>query len=120
MRFYAPLENGNNTVRPGVDLDLALGQAVKAAVSETDFVHGNIRAEATDRPVFDLAALDRQAHAARNAWVGSKLKSYFQALVSKFDRARHTELENYLAASASLADLEDRIRRFERKQVSYF
>jgi hypothetical protein len=120
MRFYAPLYEGDNSIRPDAGLELALGQAVKSGMSETDFVHGNMLAEATTGPNFDLAALERRARAARSAWVGSQLKYYYQALVNKFERAGQSELEHYLAASENLADLEARIRRFERQQVSYY
>jgi hypothetical protein len=120
MRFYAPLDDGDSATRPPIDLDLALGQAVKTAVSETSFVHGNMRLEGMSGHAFDSAALERRARAARSAWVGSKLKSYYQALVDKFERAGRSELENYLAASENLADLEDRIRRFERHPASYY
>jgi len=120
MRFYAPLDEGDSVMRPPVDLELALGQALKTAVSETDFVHGNILTEATTGQNFDPAALERRARAARSAWVGSKLKAYYQALVDKFERAGRSQLENYLAASENLADLEDRIRRFERHPTSYY
>jgi len=51
--------------------------------------------------------------AKQGAWVGSKLKPYFEALVRKFEGGGQAELENYLAASQNLADLEERIRHYE-------
>jgi hypothetical protein len=56
----------------------------------------------------------------RFAWAGSKLKAYYQGLVSRFERAGQSQLENYLAASKSLADLEERIRIYERRQSKFF
>jgi hypothetical protein len=67
----------------------------------------------------DAVELERQARAARSAWVGGKLKSFFEALVRKFERAGQAEMEDYLAASQSLADLEERIHRYERKRSGY-
>jgi hypothetical protein len=79
-------------------------------------VHSNIGAESAPKLEVDAPALVRQASAARSAWIGSKLKSYYEALVRKFARGGQSEMENYLAASQSLADLEERIRRYERMQ----
>jgi hypothetical protein len=79
-------------------------------------VRSTIRAESQPGAVVEAAAPKRQARAAPGAWVGSKLKPYYEALVSKFERAGESELENYLGASQSLADLEQRIRRYERMQ----
>jgi hypothetical protein len=96
------------------------GKAVSAwdeALSRTPFVRGNITAENARGPGVDAAALERQARATRSGWVGSKLKPYYEALVRKFARAGPAEMENYLAASQNLADLEQRIRRYERMQA---
>jgi hypothetical protein len=77
-------------------------------------VQSNINADAAPEPRIDIAVIEQRARAARSAWVGSKLKSYYQALVRKFERAGEAGRDDYLGASKSLADLEERIRRFER------
>jgi hypothetical protein len=115
MRRYPPLYPGG-ILQPGT---VPSGDAVSAwdeALSRTPFVRGNMRAENAPGPRVDAAALERQARAPRSGWVGSKLKPYYEALVRKFERAGQAEMENYLAASQSLADLEERIRRYERMQ----
>jgi hypothetical protein len=77
-------------------------------------VRSNIAPESAAEAEIDFAAVEAQARAARSAWVGSKLKSFYEALVLKFERAGPAEKENYLGAARSLADLEQRIREEER------
>ncbi|MBE0620528.1 MAG: hypothetical protein IH605_08060 [Burkholderiales bacterium] len=80
----------------------------------------NSPAQRAPEPALNLAAIEERARAARSAWIGSKLKSYYEALVRKFEKAGEAEMENYLAASQSLADLEERIRRYERTRLPYY
>jgi hypothetical protein len=116
MRLYPPMYPGDSILQPGT---VPGGDAMSAwdvAVSRTPFVRSNVRAQIALELGVDAAAPDGQARATRRVWVGSKLKSYYEALVRKFERAGQAELENYLAASQNLADLEQRIRRYERMQ----
>ena len=71
-------------------------------------------------PAAEAGGRKQQTRATPSAWVGSKLKPYYEALVRKFERAGDAELENYLAASQNLADLEERIRRYQRTQSPYY
>jgi hypothetical protein len=77
-------------------------------------VRSTIVVECAPESGADIAAIEAQARAARSTWVGSKLKSFYQVLVRKFESGAEADLEHYLAASQSLAELEERIRRFER------
>ncbi len=116
MRFYPPIYPCDSIVRPGT---LPRGDAISAsdaADSRACYVRSNIRAERAPEAGVDPAAPQRHARAGRSVWVGSKLKPYYEALVRKFERAGPSEMENYLAASQSLAELEERIRRYERIQ----
>lgn len=120
MRLYPQMYPGDSILQPGA---VPGGEAVKAwnaAPSRTYFVRSNIDAESAPELEVDVATLERQARAARAAWIGSKLKSYYEALVRKFARGGQAEMENYLAASQNLADLEERIHRFERMQLPYY
>lgn len=81
-------------------------------------VQSNISANTATEPRIDISAIEQRARAERSAYIGSKLLSYYQALVRKFERAGEAGREDYLAASQSLADLEDRIRRYERSSQS--
>jgi hypothetical protein len=76
-------------------------------------VHGNKSIGGLQGSGVDFATIEAHARAARSAWVGSKLKSFYESLVRKFERAGPAEKENYLATSKELAELEERIRRFE-------
>ena len=117
MRLYPPIYPGDSIMRPGT---LPGGDSVSArdaADSRVAFVRGNMRAERAPEAGDDAAAPRRQARTRRSAWVGSKLNPYYEALVRKFERAGQAEMENYLAASQNLADLEERIRRYERMQL---
>ena len=116
MRLYLPMHSVENIQQLGTIARSKSKVAHYAAVFKAYFVHSNIRVESTLEPAIDYAAIERQARAARNAWIGSKLKSYYQALVGKFERAGEAERENFLGASQALAELEERIRREERRQ----
>jgi len=83
----------------------------------TSFVRSNMPAESAVEPYVDFAAIERQARAARSAWVGDKLKSVFQALLRKFERAGPAEASK--ATSHDIARPEERIRRDERMQALY-
>lgn len=120
MRLYPPMYPGDSILQPGTVPGGGAVSAWNAAVFRTPFVRSNMRAEGAPEPGVDAAALERQARAARSVWVGSKLKSFYEALVRKFERAGQAEMENYLAASQNLADLEERIRRYERMQSRYY
>jgi hypothetical protein len=120
MRLYQQMYFDDTISRP---VRLSVGNPVNAGNSAnfpTSVVQSNMPAESTPELGVDFVALERQARAARSAWVGSKLKSFYQALVRKFERAGAAEMENYLAASQNLAELEERIRRYERGQPLYY
>ena len=101
---------------PGGDLAKARG----ADVFRAFFVHSNINAKSAPKAGTDPIMPERQVAAKPGVWFKSKLKPYFEALVRKFERAGDAEMENYLAASQNLADLEDRIRRYERMQSRWY
>src|ERR1039458_3137613 len=116
MRLYPPIYPEDGILQPGVFPGGDPVNLRKTGTCGADIVHSNIGAESAPKLEVDAPALVRQAIAARSAWIGSKLKSYYEALVRKFARGGQSEMENYLAASQSLADLEERIRRYERMQ----
>jgi hypothetical protein len=107
---------GDSILQPGTFPGSDASGTRTTATSRAYFVRSNIPVETAPEPGVDVAAIERQASAARAAWIGSKLKSYYEALMRKFARGGQAEMENYLAASQSLADLEERIYRYERMQ----
>ncbi len=95
-------------------------KAPAAAVFPTGVVQRTSDTTGAPEPRLDVAAIEERARAARSAWSGSKLKSYYEDLVRKYRNAGEAEMENYLAASQRLADLEERIRRYERSRSPYY
>jgi hypothetical protein len=114
MKLYPPIYPGDNILQPGTFPGSGIAATGEMALSRAAFVRSTIATEKAPEPGMDIAAIEAQARAARAAWVGSKLKSFYQALVRKFESGAEADLEHYLAASQSLADLEGRIHRFER------
>jgi hypothetical protein len=115
MRLYPPIYPGDSILQAGKFPGGDFVSAWSEAIFRLPFVRSKIHAKRT----FEAQAegvQKRPARAAPNGWVGSKLKPYYEALVRKFERAGQTELENYLAASQNLAELEERIHRYERMQ----
>ena len=120
MRLYPPMYPGDSILPLGTfPGDDALG-TLETATFRTYFVHSNMGAESAPELEVDVSMIERQARATRAAWVGSKLKSYYEALVRRFARGGQAEMENFLAASQSLADLEERIHRYGRMQSRYY
>ncbi len=89
----------------------------KPADCPTSFVRSNMAAEGAFALGVDFVEIERQARAARSAWVGAKLQSVFQALVRKFERAGPAKESK--ATSHDIAKLEQRVRRDERMQPLY-
>ena len=114
MRFYPPIYPDDSILHPGPFPGAAAKDTRKPATFRADLVHSSIAGADVPPLEIDLEVIEVQARAARAAWIGSKLKSLFQNLVYWFERSDQAELEHYLAASESLADLEVRIRRYER------
>lgn len=69
----------SETVFGGIDFT-----AWELTSSKDNIVQSNITAD--DLPEFDLdiEAIRRQAQAARSAWIASRLKSYYEAVVRRF------------------------------------
>ena len=114
MRFYPPIYPGDSILHPGTFPGASLPDTRKSASFRTAFVHSSITGADVPALELDLETIKARARRARVAWVGNKLKSLFKALVYRFERGDQAEMEHYLAASESIADLEVRIRRYER------
>lgn len=117
MRLYPQIYSENGLLEPGRHVGSTPGKAGTAAPAAAKLVQSNIPADGLSENAIDFAAVEAQARAARSAWVGSKLKSFYESLVLKFERAGAAEQENYRAASRCLAELEERIRIEERMQT---
>jgi hypothetical protein len=107
---------GDSFLEPGTVPGSDAPGAWETVAFRATFVRSNMPAEAAPEAGVDVAAIERQASAARAAWIGSKLKSYYEALMRKFARGAEADRDNYLAAAQSLADLDERIHRYQHMQ----
>jgi hypothetical protein len=114
MRLYPQIYLSGSISQPATLFGKAVANIWEEAASRASLMQSNIIADSAPELSIDIAVIEQRARAARSAWVGSKLKSYYQALVRKFERAGEAGRDDYLGASQSLADLEERIRRYER------
>jgi len=120
MRFYIPMYPGDSVREPGI---VPGGDAInswKVPLFWPFLVRRTMRAGSNSAATAKAVLPKPRTQAKQSAWVGSKLKSYYEALVRKFESGGQAELENYLAASQNLADLEERIRRYERMHSKYY
>lgn len=120
MRLYAPLYEGDSIVRP----DAAFGEpavtASKRRSSTPDFVRSNIQADAAAATVLDLHAVEQAARSMRGAEIARLLRSAYNAVVDWLDRNEQYERDSFFAASANLADLEQRQRHWERTGCAHY
>jgi hypothetical protein len=88
------------------------------ALFGADLVQSNMQTEwSSGTP--DIAAIKRSAEAMRNAYILSLLQAAFAALENWFARLQQQELEDYLADSQNLADLESRMRRYAARRTAF-
>lgn len=105
MRLRTPLYEGDSIIRPG--------PAVEAeSVGETDHTADFVQ---RDSEAVDLAKIEARARALRAVAIADYIERAWGWLGGTFDRARRRREEEYLARAQNLADLEDRLRKLERK-----
>src|SRR5271165_24038 len=68
---------------------------------------------------YSVVELERQARAMRAAYVFELLKWMLSAIDNWFARRAQRELEDYLAESQNLADLEARMRRYAARRAPF-
>jgi hypothetical protein len=119
-RLYPSIDLEAGTPPPGAFPGADAANAWSTGIFGAGFVHSNMRTRGDPALRVDVDALVRQARAARSAWVGSKLKYYYEALVRRFARGGQSDNANYLAAVRSLAGLEERIGRHQRTQLPVY
>ena len=120
MRLYAPLYEGDSIVRP----DAAFGEpavtAYRKRSSTADFVRSNIQDAAASATVLDLHAVEQTARRMRSAEIARLLRTAYNAVVDWLDRNEQYERDSFFAASANLADLEQRQRHWERTGCAHY
>ena len=120
MRLYAPLYEGDSLLRPDAAFGEPAATVFKTPAPAADFVRSNIQVEAANETVLDLHAIEQTARAMRGAAVARLLKAAYTAVVDWLERIETQERDNFFAASANLADLEQRQRHFERTGLAHY
>jgi hypothetical protein len=120
MRLYAPLCEGDSVLRPDAALGEPAATVFKAPAPAAAFVRSNIQVEAANETAFALHAIEQAARAMRGATVARLLKAAYTAVADWLERIETFERDNFFAASANLADLEQRQRHWERTGRAHY
>jgi len=120
MRLYAPLYEGDSILRPDAAIGKSARRVFKTPAPAADFVRSNIQVEAANETALDLHAIEQSARALRNAELARMLKAAYAAVVNWLERNENHERDHFFAASADLADLEQRQRHFERTGFAHY
>lgn len=114
MKFAVPMYDGDSIIRPGPEPETEVPQAVIPSNSTPEMLQRKIIPSSELQEV-DIAEIERQARALRAATVQSALVSFWSWAERFFETARRRRMEEYLARSQSIAELEARLRRLERE-----
>jgi hypothetical protein len=131
MRLYAPMYEGDSFLRPDAAIGASIRAALKAPASAPDIVRSNIQVEAANQTALDISEIAHAAHELRGAVLAellnratasaaSTLKSAYTAVTDWLERSENQERDNFFAASANLADLEQRQRHWERTGCAHY
>ena len=131
MRLYAPLYEGDSVLRPDAAIGASVRAIFKAPTRAPDFVHSNIQVEAANQTALDIHAIERTARVLRGVELAqllinaatllvNGLKAAHAAVVEWLERIDDQERDNFFAASANLADLEQRQRHFEHTGLTHY
>lgn len=131
MRLYAPMYEGDSFLRPDSAIGAPVRKVSRTPVHTPDFVRSNIQVEAANLTAIDLHAIEQTARVLRSAelarllknafsFVASTLKAAHVGVVNWLERVENQERDNFFAASANLADLEQRQRHWERTGSTHY
>jgi len=67
----------------------------------------------------DLGAIEARAHRERAAYLGGLLRRFWDWLERGALRARQRRIEQHLSGATDLADLEQRMRAFARREAGH-
>jgi hypothetical protein len=93
--------------------------ALKSASPEQYLMRSSIDAPGFDPTSMSIHQLEQHARAMRSAYLLRIIKSIISAVENWFERRAQRDLEDYLAASQNLADLESRMRRYADKRLLF-
>ena len=120
MRLYAPLYEADSIVRPDAAFGERAIKVFKSPAPAADFVRSNNKAEAANETALDLHAIEQTVRVLRSAELARLLKGAYTSVVDWLKRSETYERDNFFAASATLADLEQRQRHFERTGLAHY
>ncbi|HEY5293152.1 MAG TPA: hypothetical protein VIJ43_12665 [Burkholderiales bacterium] len=131
MRLYAPMYEGDSILRPDAAIGAPVRTTFKAPAPAADFVRSNIQMEAANQTALDIHAIEQTARALRSielarllknaaTSLANGLKAAHTAVADWLERIDYQERDNFFAASANLADLEQRQRHFERTGLTHY
>jgi hypothetical protein len=131
MRLYAPLYEGDSILRPDAAIGASIRRDFKTSAPAADFVRGNIQVEAANETALDIRAIEHTARVLQSielarvlkntyTFLANGLKAAHTAVVDWFERGETEERDNFFAASANLADLEQRQRHWERTGCAHY
>ena len=112
MKYAIPMYEGDSIIRPGPKAQIEVPETGIPADSTPKMVHRTISPRTESQRV-DLAEIERQARALRAAAVQSALASLWSWVERFFEAGRRRRVEEYLARSQSVAELEARLRKLE-------
>ena len=117
MRLYAPLYEGDDTLRPDAALAESSAAVKKSSAPAPAIVRSNIALEATN----ETAAEPRNAGAAGLAkTLFAAIGGWLERAEEWLERSENYERDSFFAASENLADLEQRQRHFERTGIAHY
>jgi hypothetical protein len=122
---------GDSILRPDASIATAALEKFRTPARAIDFVRSNTQAEAANQTAADIQAIVHAAHALRSAEmarlvrsaasaVAKALKTAHNAVVNWLERVENHQRDSFFAASANLADLEQRQRHWERTGSTHY
>ncbi len=120
MRLYAPLYEGDDTLRPDAALAESAAAGKKSPVPAPAIVRSNIALEAANETAVETPETVQHASELRNAGIVRMAKSVLAAIGEWLDSREYSERDSFFAASENLADLEQRQRHFERTGIAHY
>jgi hypothetical protein len=122
---------GDSILRPDAAIGGPARTFFKAPAPAVDLVRSNIQFEAANETARDIHAIEQAAHVLRSQELARLLQRAYNALADLLqtthtavanwlERIDYQERDRFLAASANLADLEQRQRHYERTGRAHY
>lgn len=104
MKLYPPIYPGDSILQPGTVPGSDAETVTAEAAFQAGFVRSSIAFEGAPESSIDMVSIEEQARAARSAWIGSQLKSFYAALAHKVAHARQATPKTRLVASKRVCE----------------